>query len=90
MTRERIPERGSSATVSARALKLAGNCFRGFFHHYGMSAQRIATSSTWPPAAGPDDIDRISGRNVVVGLGIPDSTRKIVQVLDFRPLNSVE
>src|SRR6267154_968807 len=39
---------GLSATVSARALKLAGNCFRGFFHHHGTSPPRIAD---WMEAA---------------------------------------
>ncbi len=41
---------GLSATVSARALKLAGNCFRGFFHHHGTRAQRIETNSRAPSA----------------------------------------
>jgi hypothetical protein len=40
------------ATVSALALKLAGDCFKGFFHHHGTSPQRIETSSVVPPAAG--------------------------------------
>ena len=40
---------GLSATLSARALKLAGSCFKAFFHHHGMSPQRIDASST--PAA---------------------------------------
>jgi hypothetical protein len=43
---------GFSATLSARALKFAGNCFRGFFHHHGTSPQRIDTSSGTPSAAG--------------------------------------
>jgi hypothetical protein len=42
---------GLLATVSALALKLAGSCFRGFFHHHGTSPQRIETSSAWPPVA---------------------------------------
>ena len=45
---------GLSAVVSARALKLAGNCFRGFFHHHGTRPQRIETSSR-----APYDIDQV-------------------------------
>jgi hypothetical protein len=41
---------GLSATVSARALKLAGICFSGFFHHHGTSPQRMETSSLAPLA----------------------------------------
>ena len=37
---------GLSATLSARALKLAGTCFRGFFHQDGTRPQRIDASST--------------------------------------------
>jgi hypothetical protein len=48
---------GLSATVSARALKLAGNCFSGFFHYQGMSAQRMETSSRAPSAV--DAVDRM-------------------------------
>jgi hypothetical protein len=40
---------GLSATLSALALKLAGNCFNGFAHQFGTSPQRIGTSSL-PPA----------------------------------------
>jgi len=36
---------GRSATVSARALKVAGSSLRGFFHHEGMRPQYIETSS---------------------------------------------
>jgi hypothetical protein len=42
---------GLSATLSARALKLAGNSFKGFFYHHGTSPQRIETSSAAPPVA---------------------------------------
>jgi hypothetical protein len=36
---------GFSATVSARALKVAGTSFRGFFHQVGIRPQRIGTIS---------------------------------------------
>ena len=36
---------GFSATVSARALKVAGTSFSGFFHHTGTRPQRIETNS---------------------------------------------
>jgi hypothetical protein len=39
---------GLSATVSALALKLAGNSFNGFFYQQGMSPQRIEISSRAP------------------------------------------
>jgi hypothetical protein len=43
---------GLSATLSARALNVAGSCFSGFFHQYGMSPHRMGTSSLVPSAAG--------------------------------------
>ena len=36
---------GFTATVSARALKVAGTSFRGFFHQDGTSPQRMGTTS---------------------------------------------
>lgn len=41
---------GFSATVSARALKVAGNSLSGFFHHEGTSPQRMGTSRR-PPSS---------------------------------------
>ena len=39
---------GFSATDSARALKVAGSSFAGFFHQPGMRPQRIGTNSRAP------------------------------------------
>jgi hypothetical protein len=43
-TRRCIAEHRLVATLSARALKVGGNSFSGFFHQYGTSPQRIDTS----------------------------------------------
>jgi hypothetical protein len=42
---------GFSATVSARALSVAGVSFAFFFHHDGISPQRIGASSFRPSRA---------------------------------------
>src|SRR5258707_7750069 len=77
---------GLSATLSARVLKLAGNCFRGFFHHHGTSPQRIDTSSLVPLAAGLTDLCRVRRCDVVVGLQIASgAVREYVLILDFVP-----
>jgi hypothetical protein len=39
---------GFVATVSARALNVAGASLSGFFHHPGMSPQRIGMSARAP------------------------------------------
>ncbi len=42
---------GFSDTVSARALKVAGTSFSGFFQKNGTRPQRMLTSSRWPSAS---------------------------------------
>jgi enoyl-CoA hydratase/carnithine racemase len=63
---------GLSATVSALALKLAGNCFSGFFQHHGMSpdaeldefvdalARRIASFDRRAIAAAKNLVNQVS------------------------------
>jgi hypothetical protein len=77
---------GLSATLSARALKLAGNSFRGFFHHHGTSPQRHGDKLSGAASGGPYDIDRIRRRNVVMGLQIASrAAGEFVQFLDLMP-----
>jgi hypothetical protein len=66
---------GLLATLSARALKVAGNCFRGFFHPV-----RNDTPAHWHQFRGAtigelDDIDGVGWSDVVVGLQIPNGAR---------------
>ena len=43
---------GFDATVSERALKVAGSCLSGFVHQYGTKPQRMLAKSCPPSAAG--------------------------------------
>src|SRR5712671_3980961 len=82
---------GLSATLSARALKLAGICFSGFFHHHGMRPQRIETISCAPSAVVLTTLHRVGWRDVVAGLKITSRTvGEFVQSLERRPKCSVE
>ena len=56
---------GFSATVSARALNVAGSSFRLFFQKNGKRPQRIETSSRRPSAIEADHIDIHRRRDVV-------------------------
>src|SRR6266850_4179927 len=76
---------GLSATVSALALKLAGSCFRGFFHQWN---EPPAHRDELDPAGGcgSHDFYRVGRGDVVVGLQIASRTvREFVQILDFIP-----
>ncbi len=75
---------GLSATLSARPLKVAGNCFTGFFHQCGMSpVHRHEFGGA--PVGGPHDLDGVRWRDVVMGLEIASGAREVVQVVNVAP-----
>ena len=74
----------SPCVITARALKVAGSCFNGFFS----SARECAPAhrrKLGDAIGSPHDLDGVGRRDVVMSLQIARGSREIVRVVDFAP-----